>query len=58
MKLGISVTKRTARNKRMPKSRGQSVLYGIKKALFRLSIKLKKWRFKVKKKKKKCNVLI
>lgn len=49
MKLGISVTKRTVRNKRMPKSRGQSVLYGIKEALFRP--KLKKWRFKVKKKK-------
>lgn len=54
MKLGISVTKRTVRNKRMPKSRGQSVLYGIKEALFRP--KLKKWRFKVKK--KKCKVLI
>ena len=50
MKLGISVTKRTVRNKRMPKSRGQSVLYGIKEALFRP--KLKKWQFKVKKKKR------
>ena len=54
MKFRISVTNRTVRNKRMPKSRGQSVLYGIKEALFRL--KLKKWRFKVKK--KKCKVLI
>lgn len=54
MKLGISVTKRTVRNKRMPKSRGQSVLYGIKEALFRL--KLKKWRFKVKKKMQGANL--
>ena len=52
MKLGISGTKRTVRNKRMPKNRGQSVLYGIKEALFRL--KLKKWRFKVKKKNARC----
>ena len=54
MKLGISGTKRTVRNKRVPKSRGQSVLYDIKEALFRL--KLKKWRFRVKKKMKGANL--
>lgn len=54
MKFDISGTKRTVRNKRVPKSRGQSVLYGIKEALFRL--KLKKWRCKVKKKKQGANL--
>ena len=54
MKLGISGTKRTVRNKRVPKSRGQSVLYDIKEALFRL--KLKKWRFREKKKMKGANL--
>lgn len=54
MKLGISGTERPVRNKRVPKSRRQSELYGIKEALFRL--KLKKWRFKVKKKMQGANL--